>query len=137
MTAWPSPLAKEGGISFIYGSQTIEKQAEMVRRVKGYKAGFVTSDSNIRPDGTLADVIALKEALGHSTIAVTDDGTSHGKLLGVVTSRDYRISRMSPDDKVSTFMTPFEKLITAPRGNFSQRGKRYHLGCTSSTRFHH
>ena len=109
-------LAKEGGISFIYGSQTIEKQAEMVRRVKGYKAGFVTSDSNIRPDGTLADVIALKEALGHSTIAVTDDGTSHGKLLGVVTSRDYRISRMSPDDKVSTFMTPFEKLITAPEG---------------------
>ena len=109
-------LAKEGGISFIYGSQTIEKQAEMVRRVKGYKAGFVTSDSNIRPDGTLADVIALKEALGHSTIAVTDDGTSHGRLLGVVTSRDYRISRMSPDDKVSTFMTPFEKLITAPEG---------------------
>ena len=97
-------LAKEGGISFIYGSQTIEKQAEMVRRVKGYKAGFVTSDSNIRPDGTLADVIALKEELGHSTIAVTDDGTSHGKLLGVVTSRDYRVSRMSPDLKVSAFM---------------------------------
>ena len=109
-------LAKEGGISFIYGSQTIEKQAEMIRRVKGYKAGFVTSDSNIRPDETLAEVIALKERLGHSTIAVTDDGTSHGKLLGVVTSRDYRVSRMSPDEKVSTFMTPFEKLITAPEG---------------------
>ena len=109
-------LAKEGGISFIYGSQTIEAQAEMVRRVKGYKAGFVTSDSNIRPDGTLAEVLALKERLGHSTIAVTDDGTSNGKLVGVVTSRDYRVSRMSPDEKVATFMTPFEKLVTAPEG---------------------
>ena len=109
-------LAKEGGLSFIYGSQTIENQAEMVRRVKGYKAGFVTSDSNIRPDQTLAEVVALKEANGHSTIAVTDDGTARGKLLGVVTSRDYRTSRMAMDEKVSTFMTPLEKLITAPEG---------------------
>ncbi len=109
-------LAKEGGVSFIFGSQTIENQAEMVRRVKNYKAGFVTSDSNIRPDQTLADIIALKEANGHSTIAVTDDGTSHGKLLGVVTSRDYRVSRMSTDEKVENFMTPLAKLITAPEG---------------------
>ncbi len=109
-------LAKEGGVSFIFGSQTIENQAEMVRRVKNYKAGFVTSDSNIRPDQTLADVVALKEANGHSTIAVTDDGTSHGKLLGVVTSRDYRVSRMSADEKVANFMTPLDKLITAPEG---------------------
>ena len=109
-------LAKEGGVSFIYGSQSIEDEANMVRRVKNYKAGFVTSDSNIRPDQTLADVIALKEQLGHSTIAVTDDGSANGKLLGIVTSRDYRVSRMSPDEKVSTFMTPFEKLVTAPEG---------------------
>ena len=109
-------LAKEGGVSFIYGSQTIENQAAMVRRVKGHKAGFVRSDSNIRPDQTLAEVIALKENLGHSTIAVTEDGTANGKLLGVVTSRDYRLSRTPSDAKVSTFMTPFEKLITAPEG---------------------
>lgn len=109
-------LAKEGGVSFIYGSQTIQQEAEMVRRVKNYKAGFVTSDSNIRPDATLSDVIALKETLGHSTIAVTEDGSPNGKLLGIVTGRDYRISRMSPDEKVETFMTPLEKLITAPEG---------------------
>ena len=109
-------LAKEGGISFIYGSQSIESQAEMVRRVKNYKAGFVVSDSNIRPDQTLADVLDLKEELHHSTIAVTDDGTSNGKLVGIVTSRDYRVSRTSLDAKVSTFMTPLEKLITAPEG---------------------
>ena len=107
-------LAKEGGISFIYGSQTIEDEAAMVARVKAYKAGFVSSDSNIRPDQTLADVIALKEKTGHSTIAVTEDGTANGRLLGIVTSRDYRVSRMNKEDKVSSFMTPFEKLVTAP-----------------------
>ncbi len=107
-------LAKEGGISFIYGNQTIEAEAEMVRKVKSYKAGFVTSDSNIRADQTVTDVVALKERLGHSTIAVTDDGTPHGKLLGIVTSRDYRLSRMTGEEKVSEFMTPLEKLITAP-----------------------
>ena len=107
-------LAKEGGISFIYGSQSVESEAAMVARVKAYKAGFIVSDSNIKPDQTLADVLALKEKTGHSTVAVTEDGTATGKLLGIVTSRDYRISRMSTEEKVSSFMTPFEKLITAP-----------------------
>ena len=109
-------LAKEGGVSFIYGAQTIEDEAAMVARVKGHKAGFVRSDSNIRPDQTLADILALKQKTGHSTVAVTDDGTNTGKLLGIVTGRDYRVSRMSPDLKVSEFMTPLEKLITAPEG---------------------
>ena len=109
-------LAREGGVSFIYGSQTVEAQAEMVRKVKNYKAGFVPSDSNIAPDQTLQDVIALKEKTGHSTMAVTEDGTPNGKLVGIVTGRDYRISRMSLDTKVSEFMTPFEKLITAKSG---------------------
>ena len=109
-------LAREGGVSFIYGSQPIEKQAEMIRKVKAYKAGFVESDSNISPDKTLADILALKAERGHSTIAVTEDGTQNGKLVGIVPSRDYRVSRMSPDEKISTFMTPFDKLITAPEG---------------------
>ena len=109
-------LAKEGGVSFIYGSQTIESQAEMVRKVKAYKAGFVTSDSNLVPDNTLQEVLDLKAKTGHSTMAVTADGTPHGKLLGVVTERDYRVSRMSMDTKVKTFMTPLDKLVTAPVG---------------------
>ena len=109
-------LAKEGGVSFIYGSQTIENQAEMVRKVKTYKAGFVVSDSNLSPENTLEDVLALKEKTGHSTVAVTVDGTPSGKLVGIVSSRDYRVSRMELDTKVSTFMTPLDKLITAPEG---------------------
>ena len=109
-------LAREGGVSFIFGSQTIEAQAEMVRKVKAYKAGFVTSDSNLIPTSTLKDVLALKEKTGHNTMAVTDNGTPHGKLLGVVTSRDYRVSRMSLETPVSEFMTAFEDLVTAPVG---------------------
>ena len=104
-------LAKEGGISFIYGSQSIENQAAMVARVKGYKAGFVTSASNLTPDNTLADVLALKDRNGFSTMAVTEDGTANGRLLGIVTGRDYRLSRMTLDTKVSDFMTPRDKLI--------------------------
>jgi IMP dehydrogenase len=107
-------LAKEGGVSFIYCSQSIESQAAMVSRAKSYKAGFVVSDSNISPDSTLHDVLQLKQKTGHSTVAVTEDGTCFGKLLGIVTSRDYRVSRMTGDELVRTFMTPIEKLVTAP-----------------------
>ncbi len=107
-------LAKEGGVSFIYGSQSVEDEAAMVARVKAYKAGFVVSDSNLRPSDTLADVLDLYEAKGHNTMAVTEDGTSNGKLLGIVTGRDYRVSRMSFDIPVADFMTPLEKLVVAP-----------------------
>ena len=109
-------LAKEGGISFIFGSQSIASQAEMVRKAKSYKAGFVPSDSNLRPDATLKDVLDLKAEKGHSTIAITEDGTADGKLLGIVTSKDYRISRMSLDTKVSEFMTPFDKMVYGHEG---------------------
>ncbi len=106
-------LSKEGGISFIFGSQSIENEAAMVSRVKSYRAGFVTSDSNIQPDSTLKDILRLKEKTGHSTVAVTSDGTVNGKLVGIVTSRDYRVSRMSLDTKVSEFMTPIQDMIFA------------------------
>ncbi len=107
-------LAKEGGLSFTFGSQSIESQAAMVARVKNHKAGFVVSASNLTPEHTLADVLALKEENGFSTVAITDDGTANGKLLGIVTSRDYRVSRMEVTEKVASFMTPRSKLITAP-----------------------
>jgi len=109
-------LAREGGISFVYGSQSPEAEAEMVRRVKGYKAGFVTSDSNIKPEQTLSDILALKEKTGHSTVAVTDDGTAGGKLLGMVTSKDYRVSRLNIKTPVKEFMTPIEHLTCAKEG---------------------
>ncbi len=110
-------LAKEGGISFIYGSQSIKDQAAMVQRVKNYKSGFVSSDSNVKPTSTLKEILALLEETGHSTMAVTEDGKPTGKLLGIITSRDYRITRMTGDELAQEFMTPFEKLIWAPAEN--------------------
>lgn len=109
-------LARNGGLSFIFGSQTIESQAEMVRKVKSFKAGFVVSNANLTPEHTLADVLALKEKSGHGTIGITDNGSSSGKLLGIVTGRDFRITRDSLDKKVKEFMTPFPKLITGEFG---------------------
>ena len=106
-------LAREGGVSFVYGSQSPKDEAKMVQRAKSYKAGFVVSDSNLSPDNTLADVLVLKEKNGHSTVAVTSDATANGKLLGIVTSRDYRVSRMEKTLKVREFMTPLDKLIVA------------------------
>ena len=104
-------LARNGGLSFIFGSQPIESQAEMVRKVKKFKAGFVVSDSNLTPEQTLADVVNLVRQTGHSTIGITDDGTPNGRLLGIVTSRDYRAEKDDPAMKIGTFMTPFSKLI--------------------------
>jgi IMP dehydrogenase len=109
-------LARSGGLSFIYASQPVDSQADMVRKAKKYKAGIVTSDSNVKPDATLADVLAVKGRTGHSTIAVTADGTANGRLLGIVTSRDYRISRTAPDTPVRTFMTPFDHLVLGREG---------------------
>ena len=109
-------LAKEGGISFIYGSQTIENQAAMVARVKAYKAGFVTSDTNIRPDQSLTELVAAIEKTGHSTVAVTEDGSANGKLLGIITDRDFRLSKAAPDAKVKDYMTPLSSLVMGQEG---------------------
>jgi IMP dehydrogenase len=109
-------LARNGGLSFIFGSQPIESQAEMVRRVKNFKAGFVVSDSNVTPETSLADAIRLIQATGHSTIGVTTDGSANGKLEGILTSRDYRADRVDLTLPVKNFMTPFEKLVTGKIG---------------------
>ena len=109
-------LAREGGVAFIYGSQSIESQAEMVYHVKKHKAGFVVSDSNVKSDATLQEVIELVEKTGHSTVMITDDGTENGKLLGLVTDKDYRISRDDLNAPISKYMTPIERIIWAEEG---------------------
>jgi len=109
-------LARNGGLSFIYTSQPVKSQAEMVRKVKKFKAGFVVSDSNLTPEQTLGDVIKLHKETNHSTVGITEDGTSNGKLLGIITSRDYRIGKDDPNMKIKDFMTPFDKLIVGKSG---------------------
>jgi IMP dehydrogenase len=109
-------LARNGGLSFIFGSQSIESQVDMVLRVKKFKAGFVVSDSNLTPNHNLSDVLEMLKRTGHSTIGITEDGLANGKLVGLVTSRDYRVSKDSLDKRVEEFMTPFSKLIVGKLG---------------------
>ena len=109
-------LAREGGIAFIYGAQSIESQAEMVRHVKKHKAGFVVSDSNVKSGTILRKVIELVEKTGHSTVMITEDGTANGKFLGLVTDKDYRISRDDLNAPIDNFMTPKERAIWAEEG---------------------
>lgn len=104
-------LAREGGVAFIYGSQSIESQAEMVRQVKKHKAGFVESDSNVKPNATLNEVLEITKKTGHSTVIVTDDGTPTGRFVGIVTDKDYRISRDNMEDSIENFMTPKNKVV--------------------------
>ena len=109
-------LAREGGIAFIFGSQSIQSQAKMVENVKKSKAGFVISDSNVTPDATLRDVVNLVEKTGHSTVMITQDGTSNGKFLGLVTDKDYRLSRDNLNEKIEKFMNKKENLVYAQEG---------------------
>ena len=109
-------LAREGGIAFIYMSQSIEDQARMVKNVKEAKSGFVRSKWNLKPGDTLADILKIKEESDHSTIPVTEDGSYNGKLLGIITSKDYRLSRDSLEKKVKDIMTPIDKLVYAKIG---------------------
>ena len=104
-------LAREGGCSFIFGSQSIESQAEMVRNVKKYKAGFIKSDSNVKTGTPLRDVIKLVEQTNHSTVIITEDGTENGKFIGIVTDKDYRISRADLNTPIDMYMVPKEKVI--------------------------
>ena len=109
-------LAREGGIAFIYGAQSIESQAKMVEAVKKSKAGFVVSDSNVTPEATLGEVVELINKTGHSTVMITEDGTPNGKFLGLVTDKDYRLSRDNMNEKIEKFMNKKDNLIYAEEG---------------------
>ena len=109
-------LAREGGIAFIFGSQSILSQAKMVEAVKKNKAGFVISDSNVKPDTTVGGVVDLVKETGHSTVMITENGEPNGKFLGLVTDKDYRLTRDSLDEKIEKFMTKKEDLVYAKEG---------------------
>jgi IMP dehydrogenase len=109
-------LARQGGLAFIYCSQPIETQAEMILKVKHHKAGFVASDSNVKPGTPLKEAIALIKRTGHSTIAVTDDGTNKGLFLGILTDKDFWEYEDNVEKPVSEFMTPKEQVVHGTLG---------------------
>lgn len=109
-------LARKGGCAFTFCSQSIEAQAEMVRRVKDHKAGFVESDSNLSPHNTLADAVELRKKTGHSTIAITEDGGRHSKLLGILTSKDFWEFKDDLSGLIKNYFTPLDRLVLAQEG---------------------
>ena len=109
-------LARKGGCAFTFCSQPIESQAEMVRQVKEHKAGFVESDSNLSPSHTLEDALKLRRETGHSTIAITEGGRQHSKLLGILTSKDFWEYKDDLSRPIKEFYTPMERLVYAEEG---------------------
>ena len=109
-------LARKGGCGFIFCSQSIEAQVEMVRAVKEHKAGFVVSDSNLSPKHSLKDAIDLRNRTGHSTIAITADGGKHSKLLGILTSKDFWEFKDDLSRPIEEYHTPLSRLIFGEEG---------------------
>ena len=109
-------LARQGGLSFIFCSQAIDTQAEMVRQVKAHKAGFVQSDSNATASMTLAEVMELMASTGHSTVPVTHDGSATGKLEGIITDKDFWVYEDDLSRTVGEHMTQFTDVIHGEEG---------------------
>ncbi|MCX5372603.1 IMP dehydrogenase [Streptomyces sp. NBC_00103] len=118
-------LARNGGLSFLHHNQSIQDQVAAVLQVKNFKAGFVTSDTNVRPDDSLGLLVDVMRRTGHSTAAVTHDGTATGRLLGLVTSRDFHPQRHDLAEPVSQRMTAIGDLPHAgPDATLSEANAR-------------
>lgn len=109
-------LSRRGGLGFIFSSQPIEEQAQMVAQVKHYKAGFVDSDSNVTPNTPLETVIELIQRTGHSSVPVTEDGTSKGKFLGILTDKDFWEFEDDIKKPASYYMTPVDQVVHGELG---------------------
>jgi IMP dehydrogenase len=109
-------LARQGGLSMIFCSQSIESQVEMVSQVKAHKAGFVTSGANTKPDSTLASLVELMAETGHSTIPVTIDGSAEGEFCGLITDQDFWEFEDDLSNLVKDHMTPKSDVFFGTEG---------------------
>jgi IMP dehydrogenase len=109
-------LAKEGGLSFVFQSQEIEAQAEMISRVKGHKAGFVRSGAFLSPGDTMENAVHMMLETGHSTIPVTSGGMADGQLEGVLTDKDFPPDIEDLTANVMKYATLAQNLKIAPVG---------------------
>ena len=104
-------LAENGGMGILHKNNSIEEQAAEVRAVKKYESGVVRDPSTIQSTKTISELMQLTNELSISGMPVVDNG----KLMGIVTRRDFRYAD-NLSELVSSIMTPFEKLITVKEG---------------------
>jgi len=82
-------MAQLGGMGVFAVSQTIEEQCARIDAVKRFKAGFQTDIVTLSPEQSIDEVIGIINETGYSTFPVTDTGVFHGKLVGVITDKDF------------------------------------------------
>ena len=104
-------LAENGGIGIIHKNNSIEEQVFEVKTVKKYESGVVRDPTTIKSTKTINELMQLTTELSISGMPVVDDG----KLMGIVTRRDFRYAD-NLTELVSSIMTPHEKLITVAEG---------------------
>ena len=112
-------LAENGGIGIIHKNNSIEAQASEIRTVKKYESGVVRDPTTIKSTKTINELMQLTNELSISGMPVVDDG----KLMGIVTKRDFRYAD-NLSELVSSIMTPFEKLITVEEGFDQEKIKK-------------
>jgi IMP dehydrogenase len=106
-------LALQGGLGILhYNSPTIEQQVEEVMKVKRFKNGLVSHPVTLAPDDLIDEAARIKDELGYSTIPVTEDGTSTGRVAGLLTQRDWSRSVHS-GQKIAERMVPASHVAMA------------------------
>ncbi len=110
-------LALLGGIGFIHYNNSIEEQAEEIKKVKRFENGFITDPIVLSPEDLIADIDRIKARYGFSGIPITADGRLGSKLVGIVTNRDIDFET-DRDKKLKDVMTT--ELLTARKGTSLQ-----------------
>lgn len=104
-------LALLGGLGIIHTNMSIEKQSEMIREVKRYNNGFINNPIAVCPNTTISDLEDIIQIHKYTGYPVTHDGTSNGKLLGMITNRD--IDFVSENNSIEAYMTSLKDLYVA------------------------
>ena len=114
-------MALLGGIGIIHYNSTVEEQAEEVRKTKRFENGFIADPVVLSPDHRISDVDSIKRRYGFSGMPITEDGSPHGRLVGIVTGRDIDFE---PDRSRRLREVMSTDLVTAPAGIALVEGNR-------------
>lgn len=104
-------LAQEGGLGVIHKNLSVEAQAREVVKVKRSANGVITDPVTLPPTAPASEVRRLMREQNISGVPITEDGTSAGKAVGIVTRRDMMFL---DDDTRPLSEVMSAKLVTGP-----------------------